>query len=172
MTFDDFGFHKTLEDALYYMHFDKPTPVQERAIPAILDGRDVIATAQTGTGKTASFVLPVLHDIVINSPHHIHSLIIVPTRELAMQIDQAIQGFSYYTNASSIAIYGGGSGEDFSQQRNAIKNGKVALWLGLEGGEPIEDSLDLLEIFYNLGVRLLCILRFHNMFHSSLDFQV
>ena len=123
MTFDDFGFHETLEDALYYMHFDEPTPVQERAIPAILDGRDVIATAQTGTGKTASFVLPVLHDIVVTNPQHIHSLIVVPTRELAMQIDQAIQGFSYYTNASSIAIYGGGSGEDFSQQRNAIKNG-------------------------------------------------
>jgi len=123
MTFDDFGFHETLEDALYYMHFNQPTPVQERAIPAIMDGRDVIATAQTGTGKTASFVLPVLHDIVVNNPHYIHSLIIVPTRELAMQIDQAIQGFSYYTNASSIAVYGGGSGEDFSQQRKAFKNG-------------------------------------------------
>jgi len=123
MTFDDFGFHNSLADALYYMHFDEPTPVQEQAIPAILEGRDVIATAQTGTGKTASFVLPVLHELVINPSNHISSLIIVPTRELAIQIDQAIQGFSYYTNSSSIAIYGGGSGEDFSLQRKAIRNG-------------------------------------------------
>lgn len=123
MTFDDFGFHDTLADALYYMHFDEPTPVQEQAIPAVLAGRDVIATAQTGTGKTASFVLPILHDLVLNPSPYISTLIIVPTRELAIQIDQAIQGFSYYTNTSCIPIYGGGSGEDFSQQRKAIKSG-------------------------------------------------
>jgi superfamily II DNA/RNA helicase len=123
MTFDDFNFHPAIADALYYMHFDEPTPVQQKAIPAIMQGRDVMATAQTGTGKTASFVLPVLNRLTETPSDHTDTLIIVPTRELAVQIDQAIQGFSYYTNVSSIAVYGGGSGEDFNIQRKAFKNG-------------------------------------------------
>ena len=105
------------------MHFDEATPVQEKAIPAIMQGRDLLATAQTGTGKTASFVLPILNNLAINPSEKINTLIIVPTRELALQIEQAIQGFSYYINASSIAVYGGGDGIDFNLQRNALRNG-------------------------------------------------
>ncbi len=123
MTFEDFGFHDAINEALYYMHFDEPTPVQQGAIPAIMEGKDVVATAQTGTGKTASFVLPILNRLTQEPRHHIDTLIIVPTRELALQIDQAIQGFSYYTDVSSIAVYGGGSGEDFGLQRRAFKSG-------------------------------------------------
>ena len=93
MTFDDFNFHPAIADALYYMHFDEPTPVQQKAIPAIMQGRDVMATAQTGTGKTASFVLPVLNRLTETPSDHTDTLIIVPTRELAVQIDRRYRGF-------------------------------------------------------------------------------
>jgi superfamily II DNA/RNA helicase len=123
MTFDEFGFNERVTDALFYMGFQKPTPIQELAIPKIISGVDVLATAQTGTGKTAAFVLPILHQLASHPSHHIDTLVIVPTRELALQIDQQIQGFSYYVEASSIAIYGGGDGNEFHEQRTAIKNG-------------------------------------------------
>lgn len=123
MTFDDFHFHDSLADSLYYMNFDKPTPIQEQAIPVILQGKDLMATAQTGTGKTAAFMLPVLHKLAENPTHGINTLVIVPTRELALQIDQQIQGFSYYVPASGIALYGGGDGAEFVDQRRAIENG-------------------------------------------------
>lgn len=123
MTFDDFNFHESLSESLYYMGFEKPSPIQEQAIPIILQGHDLIATAQTGTGKTAAFMLPVLNKLAKNPSHNIDTLIVVPTRELALQIDQQIQGFSYYVEASSIALYGGGDGAGFNEQRKAIENG-------------------------------------------------
>jgi superfamily II DNA/RNA helicase len=123
MTFDDFNFHESLADSLYYMNFRQPTPVQEQAIPVIMEGRDLLATAQTGTGKTAAFMLPILNKLAENPTHGIDTLVIVPTRELAAQIDQEIQGFSYYVPASSIALYGGGDGGEFVDQRRAIENG-------------------------------------------------
>jgi superfamily II DNA/RNA helicase len=105
--------------------FEKPTPIQEEAIPVILDGNDLIACAQTGTGKTAAYVLPLLHNILTDQtiPNEIKALIIAPTRELAMQIDQQLEGFSYFAGVSSIAVYGGGSGTDFEVERKAIKTG-------------------------------------------------
>ncbi len=123
MTFDNFNFDEKLTESLYYMGFNKPTPIQEQAIPEILNGRDMIATAQTGTGKTAAFMLPVLNKLAVEAADHIDTLVVVPTRELALQIDQQIQGFSYYVEASSIAIYGGGDGANFIEQRQAIENG-------------------------------------------------
>ncbi len=123
MTFNDFNFHENLSESLYYMGFEKPSPIQEQAIPLILEGYDLIATAQTGTGKTAAFMLPVLNKLANKPSHYIDTLIIVPTRELALQIDQQIQGFSYYVEASSIALYGGGDGAGFNEQRKAIENG-------------------------------------------------
>ncbi len=123
MTFDDFHFNEQLSDSLYYMGFKKATPIQEQTIPIILAGHDVLATAQTGTGKTAAFMLPVLNKLAEKHSKHINTLIVVPTRELALQIDQQIQGFAYYVETSSIAIYGGGDGAEFNEQRKAIENG-------------------------------------------------
>ncbi len=123
MNFFDFNLDDDLLDALSYMGFEKATPIQEQAIPLILENRDMIACAQTGTGKTAAFVLPVLQKLVNRQNNGTNTLIIVPTRELAIQIEQQIQGFSYFLNIGSIAIYGGGEGRDFTQQKVALKQG-------------------------------------------------
>lgn len=125
MTFQDFHFQEELLDALYYMKFDTPTPIQEQAIPILQEGRDLIACAQTGTGKTAAFLLPLIDrqtkgELPTDS---VHTLIIVPTRELALQIDQQMDAFSYFSGASSMAIYGGGDAPDFEQQKKALKQG-------------------------------------------------
>ncbi|MEL7145436.1 MAG: DEAD/DEAH box helicase [Bacteroidota bacterium] len=123
MSFDQFKFHDDLMEGLNMMGFNKPTPIQEQAIPIILEGDDLIACAQTGTGKTAAFVLPTLSNIAKEPRTHISALILAPTRELVLQIDQQIEGFSYFTNARSMAIYGGGDGMAWSQQKKAIEKG-------------------------------------------------
>ena len=123
MTFDEFGFSEILLEALGYMGFTKATPIQEQAIPIIIEGRDVLASAQTGTGKTAAFMLPVLDKVIKDNDQNTTALIICPTRELALQIDQQIQGFSYTTNISSISLYGGGSGQEWETQSRALKSG-------------------------------------------------
>jgi superfamily II DNA/RNA helicase len=123
MVFKDLGFEPQLQEGLDMMGFTKPTPIQEQAIPAILKDKDIIACAQTGTGKTAAFVLPILNKLCKTSGSKINTIIVSPTRELALQIDRQIEGFSYFTNASSFPIYGGGTGPDFDAQKNAIKNG-------------------------------------------------
>ena len=105
------------------MGFDTPTPIQEQVIPSILEGRDVIAGAQTGTGKTAAYLLPLLDHVSTNAIPHTSALIIAPTRELASQIDQALQGFAYFTHASSIAVYGGSDGIVFEQERKSLTEG-------------------------------------------------
>jgi ATP-dependent RNA helicase RhlE len=110
-------------EGLEAMRFENATPIQEQAIPAILEGRDVLACAQTGTGKTAAFLLPVLHRITEEPPVGIDTLIIVPTRELAMQIDQQLEGFSYFTPVSAVAIYGGRDGHSMELERTALKRG-------------------------------------------------
>jgi ATP-dependent RNA helicase RhlE len=104
--------------------YETATPVQEAAIPVILEGRDLIASAQTGTGKTAAFLLPVIEKLsAMPHDHHVKAMVIVPTRELALQIDQQMEGFSYYTNVSSIAIYGGTDGTVFSREKQALTQG-------------------------------------------------
>ena len=123
MVFKDLGFEPQLQEGLDMMGFAKPTPIQEQAIPAILNDKDIIACAQTGTGKTAAFVLPILNKLCKGSGSKINTIIVSPTRELAIQIDRQIEGFSYFTNASSFPVYGGGTGPDFDAQKNAIKNG-------------------------------------------------
>ncbi len=105
------------------MGFEDATPVQELAIPAVLEGKDVLACAQTGTGKTAAFLLPILNKITTNPIEGLDTLILEPTRELAMQIDQQLEGFSYFTQASSIPIYGGRSGHEMEQEKRALKRG-------------------------------------------------
>ncbi len=124
MTFEEFKLNEQLLDGLFYMGFEKATPIQEQAIPQIMQGRDMIGTAQTGTGKTAAFILPVLHKLAESGPKEgIRALVIVPTRELAIQIEQQVQGFSYYVDISSIAVYGGGDGANFIDQSRALKKG-------------------------------------------------
>jgi superfamily II DNA/RNA helicase len=123
MSFDNFNLTEPLLDGLHTMGFDTPTPIQNQVIPHILEGKDVIACAQTGTGKTAAYLLPVLDKISKQNIPHTSALIISPTRELALQIDQAFQGFSYFTHASSIAVYGGGDGMTFDREKKALTDG-------------------------------------------------
>jgi len=122
MRFDEFGLNDQLLEAISFMGFENATPIQEQAIPEILDNHDLIAFAQTGTGKTAAFVLPILHKISEANSNSINTLIIVPTRELAIQIEQQIQGFSYFCDVNSIAIYGGGDGKDWTTESKALTN--------------------------------------------------
>ena len=124
MNFDAFEFGKGLKEGLDIMGFKKATPIQEQAIPIIQKGRDLIACAQTGTGKTAAFVLPILDNLTkINQINKVKAIIIAPTRELAKQIDMQIEGFSYFTNSSSYPIYGGGTGVEFDNQKKALQKG-------------------------------------------------
>ncbi|HTJ53148.1 MAG TPA: DEAD/DEAH box helicase [Cyclobacteriaceae bacterium] len=123
MTFSDFNFDEKLLDGLLSMGYSKPTPIQQQAIPIILQNRDLIACAQTGTGKTAAYILPVLNKIVTSGSHHLNTLVIAPTRELAQQIDQQIEGFAYFLGVSSIPVYGGGDGATWDQQRKAMESG-------------------------------------------------
>ncbi|TEW66981.1 DEAD/DEAH box helicase [Mucilaginibacter phyllosphaerae] len=104
------------------MGYTTPTPIQAMAIPAILNGDDLIACAQTGTGKTASYLLPVLNYICNTHKHHTTALILAPTRELAQQIDQQVEGLAYFTGVSSQAVFGGGDGMAYEQQRRGIQN--------------------------------------------------
>lgn len=123
MKFTQLGLDENLISAIEYMGFEHATEIQELAIPHIIQGRDIIGCAQTGTGKTAAFVLPVLHKLAQKPSDKINTLIIVPTRELAIQIEQQIQGLSYFVSVSSIAIYGGGDGKDWQLQKDALTNG-------------------------------------------------
>lgn len=123
MRFDEFDLHDDILDAVYDMGFEKASQIQEMAIPIILEDHDLLACAQTGTGKTAAFALPILDIISEEDSHDLSTLIIVPTRELAIQINQQIQGFSYYLNINSIAIYGGREGADWSEESKALTSG-------------------------------------------------
>lgn len=123
MSFDEFKLSPALLEGLDAMGFTKPTPVQEQALPLILNGKDIIASAQTGTGKTAAFLLPILDKISRQQNHHINTLVLVPTRELALQIDQQVEGFGYFVGVSSISVYGGGTGATWDQQRKALESG-------------------------------------------------
>ena len=124
MDFSSFGLDKRLLEGIEAMRFEQATPVQEQVIPEILNERDVIACAQTGTGKTAAFLLPVIHKIITSERREkIKALVIVPTRELAVQIAQQMEGFGYFTPVSSLAIYGGGTGEVFSNEKRALTSG-------------------------------------------------
>ena len=123
MKFTEFELDEGLLKAISYMGFDTATPIQEKVIPIILENRDLIACAQTGTGKTAAYVLPILNKLTEKKESSVDTLVIVPTRELAIQIEEQIQGFSYFVSAGSMAIYGGGDGVDWEQQKSAIKKG-------------------------------------------------
>ena len=125
MNFKEFGFDERLLEGIDAFGYSEATPVQAEVIPLVLAGKDIIASAQTGTGKTAAFLLPLINNI-ISSPvnhHSITALVIVPTRELAIQIAQHMEGLSYFTSVSSIAVYGGGDGNAFVQEKKALSAG-------------------------------------------------
>lgn len=121
--FEDLDVADEVLDGLDDMGFTKCTPVQAQAIPPALEGRDVLAVAQTGTGKTAAFLIPIISKLTDNPVKKVNTIILTPTRELAMQIDRQLEAFSYHTPVSSIAIYGGRDGHSMVQERNALKTG-------------------------------------------------
>lgn len=125
MRFDQLDLSDDILDALDAMRFEECTPIQEQAIPLILEGRDIIAVAQTGTGKTAAYLLPVI-DRLADLPEakdYVNCIVMSPTRELAQQIDRQMEGFAYYVPVSSVAIYGGTDGATFAQQQRGLKMG-------------------------------------------------
>jgi superfamily II DNA/RNA helicase len=123
MKFTELALNEQLLEAISHMGFENMTPIQALATHKILENKDLIACAQTGTGKTAAFILPILNKLVGKEDCTIDTLIIVPTRELAIQIEQEIQGLSYFISVGSHAIYGGGDGKDWEIQKDALKNG-------------------------------------------------
>ena len=124
MNFTKFKFGNEIQEGIEMMGFKKATPIQEQAIPIIQNGKDLIACAQTGTGKTAAFVLPILDKLTrVKQTNKVKVIIIAPTRELAQQIDMQIEGFAYFTNSSSYPIYGGGTGSEFENQKQALIQG-------------------------------------------------
>lgn len=123
--FEDLPLSDNVLDALYDMRFEKCTPVQAQCIPPILDRHDVLGVAQTGTGKTAAYLLPLL-TLLERDAHPadaVNCLVLAPTRELARQIDQALQGFSYYTNVNAVAVYGGNDGIRYEQEKRSLQAG-------------------------------------------------
>ncbi|MEL6274961.1 MAG: DEAD/DEAH box helicase, partial [Bacteroidota bacterium] len=121
--FEDLDIADEVLDGLDDMGFQKCTPVQALAIPAALEGKDVLAVAQTGTGKTAAFLLPIISKLTDDPTEKVNTIILTPTRELAQQIDRQLEGFSFYTPVSSVAIYGGRDGHSMEMEKRALKKG-------------------------------------------------
>ncbi len=149
MNFLDFGFDSTVNEGLNAMGYKEPTPIQAEAIPVIMRRKDLIACAQTGTGKTAAYLLPILHNILHDKQRHLNTLIIAPTRELAQQIDQQVEGLAYFTGISSLPVYGGGDGQTWDAQKKALEQGAdiiIAtpgrLIAQLQSGKMILDHLE------------------------------
>lgn len=124
MRFNNFNFHDALLEGIEASNYETATPVQQQVIPVIMEGRDLIASAQTGTGKTAAFLLPIINQLLLHRhDDKIGALIIVPTRELAIQISQHLEGLSYFTNISSAVVYGGNDGHNFIAEKKALQSG-------------------------------------------------
>ncbi len=125
MRFDELDLEEEVLQGIESMNFQEMTPVQEQTIPVILKGKDIIGCAQTGTGKTAAYTLPLLNRLLCenNTNNHIRAVIMVPTRELAQQIDMQFEGFSYFMPISTTVVYGGGDGADWDQQKKGLLMG-------------------------------------------------
>lgn len=123
MDFKDFNFNPELLEGLLAMGFKSATPIQQQAIPLILANKDLIACAQTGTGKTGAFLLPIMNMLTADDERHNTTLILTPTRELAQQIDLQVEALSYFTNISSLTVFGGGDGVAYEQQKRSMREG-------------------------------------------------
>ncbi len=132
MKFTEINLSEDILEGISAMGYEDMTPIQEEAIPAILEGKDLIASAQTGTGKTAAFLLPLIEKISRMDTSGIKALVIVPTRELAVQIHQNMQGMSYFTSVGSVAVYGGGDSMLYSNEKQALISG-VDVVIGTPG---------------------------------------
>ena len=125
MKFEELDLEEPVLDGLYAMNFQETTPIQELSIPPILEGKDIMGFAQTGTGKTAAYVLPIINELSKGGfpADAINAVIMAPTRELAQQIDQQIEGFTYYVSVSAVAVYGGTDGIAYAQQERGLQMG-------------------------------------------------
>ena len=125
MYFTDFDFEDEVLDALDAMRFEKCTPIQEQTLEPLMEGRDLIGVAQTGTGKTAAYLLPVLNKLCRGGypEDAINCIVMAPTRELAQQIDRQLEGFTYFMNVSSVAVYGGNDGQRYEQELRGMAKG-------------------------------------------------
>lgn len=123
MKFSELNLHPSLMEGLDAMGFEETTPIQEQAIPALIEGRDIVGCAQTGTGKTAAFLIPVIEHVLKSDRKGVTALVIAPTRELAIQIDQQMQGLGYFGGVSSIAIYGGKDGTSWEFEKSSLQGG-------------------------------------------------
>ncbi|MEZ4687738.1 MAG: DEAD/DEAH box helicase [Bacteroidia bacterium] len=145
MRFDEFPLDPTLLDGIHAIGFENTTPIQAQAIPVILEGRDLIACAQTGTGKTAAFTIPLVEKILAQEAGKTRCLIIVPTRELAMQIDQAIEGLAYFTGVYSVPVYGGNQPRKWEQQKKALEEG-VDIIIATPGRFKMQYQLGFMDL--------------------------
>lgn len=123
MKFSELNLHPSVMDGLDAMGFEEATPIQEQAIPELVKGRDIVGCAQTGTGKTAAFLIPTIERVVKSKNDGVKALVIAPTRELAIQIDQQLQGLGYFAGVSSIAIYGGKDGTAWDFEKQSLQGG-------------------------------------------------
>jgi superfamily II DNA/RNA helicase len=123
MKFSELNLHASLMEGLDAMGFEEATPIQQQSIPALIEGRDIIGCAQTGTGKTAAFLIPVIEHVLKSKNTGVKALVIAPTRELAIQIDQQLQGLGYFGGVSSIAIYGGKDGTSWDFEKSSLQGG-------------------------------------------------
>lgn len=123
MRFDEFGLNEEVLEAISLIGFVEATPIQVMSLPLIMAGKDIIGCAQTGTGKTAAFLLPVLHKLLEDKSPGLKVLVLVPTRELAIQIDQFLEGITYSMDITSLSIYGGGDGSDWKYQKETLQGG-------------------------------------------------
>lgn len=123
LNFSEFPLEEVVFDGIDALGFETATPIQAQAIPIVLEGKDLIACAQTGTGKTAAYLIPTINRLTKNPSNKTRAIVICPTRELAEQIDQNVDALSYFTGVSSVAVYGGGNPKDFDRQKFGIKNG-------------------------------------------------
>jgi ATP-dependent RNA helicase RhlE len=123
LDFNNFDLHEDILSGITSLGFKSPTPIQEQTLPIVLANKDLIGCAQTGTGKTGAFLIPILSKIAKNKTGKVNTLIIVPTRELAVQIDQQAEGMAYFAGISTYSIYGGGTGQSFDQEKKALIEG-------------------------------------------------
>lgn len=145
MKFEDFNLDPSILDGILGLGFEDATPVQEQAIPYILEGRDLIACAQTGTGKTGAYLIPVMQKLLETYSDKTRVLIIVPTRELANQIDQALEAMAYFAGISSVAVYGGRDSKGWDRQKNAIQGG-VEIIIATPGRFKLHYSLGYMDL--------------------------
>ncbi|MCB0754319.1 MAG: DEAD/DEAH box helicase, partial [Flavobacteriales bacterium] len=123
MKFSELNLHPSLMEGLDAMGFEETTPIQEQSIPDLIKGRDIVGCAQTGTGKTAAFLIPTIERVLKSKNPGVKALVIAPTRELAVQIDQQLQGLGYFAGISSIAIYGGKDGTAWDFEKQSLQGG-------------------------------------------------